>query len=65
MVAGDAIETYQEYLNDDYKTVAYDMDLYRQSRLMLKENFEVIVPGHSSIIDGGALVNSTFNLKHF
>jgi len=65
VVAGDAIETYQEYLNDDYKTVAYDMDLYRQSRLMLKENFEVIVPGHSSIIDGGALVNSTFNLKHF
>lgn len=65
VVAGDAIETYQEYLNDDYKTVAYDMDLYRQSRLMLKENFEVIVPGHSLIIDGGALVISTFNLKHF
>lgn len=65
VIAGDAIETYQEYLNDDYKTTAYDMDSYRKSRTILKDNFDVIVPGHSPIIDSGTLVHSTFNLKHF
>ena len=46
-------------------STAYDMESYRKSRLMLKENFEVIIPGHSPVIDGGTLVNSALNLRHF
>ena len=65
VIAGDAIETYQEYLNDDYQTVTYDEPSYRKSRTLLKDNFEIIVPGHSPIIEDGVLVNSTFHLKHF
>ena len=65
IVAGDAIKTYQEYLDDHYRADVFDKESYLLSKKLLKENFAVIVPGHASIIRDGMLNDSSFSLKPF
>lgn len=65
VVAGDAIETYQEYLNDAYQANSFDKDSYLLSRKLLKDTFQIIIPGHASIIEDGLLRESTLNLRPF
>jgi N-acyl homoserine lactone hydrolase len=64
-VAGDAIETYQEYLNDNYQADFFDEQSYLLSKKLLKDSFPVIIPGHASIIEDGFLRDSALSLKSF
>lgn len=65
IAAGDAIETYQEYLDDNYPANSFDKYSYLNSKKSLKEKFSIIIPGHASIIKDGILSDSTFSLKPF
>jgi N-acyl homoserine lactone hydrolase len=65
IVAGDAIETYQEYLDDNYPDNSFDENSYLLTKRSLKEKFSIIIPGHASIIEDGILNDSTFSLKSF
>ena len=65
IIAGDAIETYQEYINEGYKACCFDKTAYLYSKQVLKNEYSIILPGHSSIIEDGYLKDSTLSLKYF
>lgn len=64
IIAGDAIETYQEYLNADHVGDFFNADKYQTSRSLVKQ-YKTIVPGHSSVIEDGQLVDGSMELKFF
>lgn len=65
VLAGDAIETYQEYLDDSYLVECVDSAAYLLSKKRLKDNYSIIVPGHASMIEDGILRDSSFSLRYF
>jgi glyoxylase-like metal-dependent hydrolase (beta-lactamase superfamily II) len=65
IIAGDAIETYQEYLDPEYPVECFDGEKYRKSYSFIKENYSIIIPGHGSLIDVNSPVENTFELKTF
>lgn len=65
VVAGDAIETYQEYLDDSYPAECFDRATYLFSKKKLKDNYSMIVPGHAAVIENGILQNASLNLRYF
>ncbi len=64
IIAGDAIETYQEYLNSNHFGDSFNVDKYQISRNLVKQ-YKIIIPGHSSIIEDGKLVDGSLELKFF
>lgn len=65
IIAGDAIETYQEYLDPEYPVECFDNEKYRKSYSFIKENYPIIIPGHGSLIDVNRPIENTFELKFF
>ena len=55
ILAGDAIETYIEYLDENCNKECFDKNAYVSSKKQLKDNFPIIIPGHSSVIKDGIL----------
>jgi hypothetical protein len=48
-----------------YRTECFDKDSYLLSKKRIKDNFSVIVPGHSSVIEDGILKDSALILRYF
>lgn len=65
IIAGDAIETYQEYLSDKVPAGCYDEKEYKKTKRFITDNFNVIIPGHSSAIVGGKLLDDKLTLIYF
>jgi N-acyl homoserine lactone hydrolase len=65
IVAGDALETYREYLNPNYSGTHFDKIAYKKSVDFIKNNYDIIIPGHDSIIEGGKQKNFMRPLKIF
>lgn len=65
LIAGDAIETYQEYLDPTYQTEYINRDKYLQSFNYIKNNYPIIIPGHSTLIDTTKTFENSFELKIF
>lgn len=65
IIAGDAIETYQEYLDPNYSAEVSDKTSYLNSKNLIKDNYRIIVPGHAPIIEDGVLKDAVFSLKTF
>ena len=65
LIAGDAIETYQEFLDPTYQTEYENRDKYLQSFKHIKNNYTIIIPGHSTVIDTTKTFENSFELKIF
>jgi glyoxylase-like metal-dependent hydrolase (beta-lactamase superfamily II) len=65
LVAGDAIETYQEFLDPTYQTEYENRAKYLQSFKHIKKNYPIIIPGHSTVIDTTKTFENSFELKIF
>lgn len=65
ILAGDAIETYQEYLTDKAPAGCYDEKEYKRTKQFIASNFNVIIPGHSSAIVDGKLLDDKLKLIYF
>jgi N-acyl homoserine lactone hydrolase len=65
ILAGDAIETYQEYLSEKIPEDCHDKDDYIRTKRFIKNNFSIVIPGHSSAIIEGKQPNDKFKLIHF
>lgn len=65
IVAGDAIETLQEYRNPNYEDEHFDKVQYKKSYELIKNNYNIIIPGHDYIIEDGKRVGTPTQLKTF
>jgi len=65
IVAGDAIETLMEYQDVKMDISCFDVENYQKSKMFIKQNFDIIVPGHYSIIEKRNLVNKKSDLAYF
>lgn len=65
ILAGDAIETYQEYLSEKIPDDCYSKDDYIKTKQLIATNFDVIIPGHSSAIVGGELLDDKLRITYF
>jgi len=66
LIAGDAVETYNEYLNGPNKTDKhFNINQHLNSFKMIKENYPTIILGHGSVIKNGQLVGGDYQLKNF
>lgn len=65
IVAGDAIETLQEYLNPNYEDAHFDKIQYKNSYELIKNNYDIIIPGHDYVIEDGKRVGTPTQLKTF
>ncbi len=65
LIAGDAIETYQEYLDPTYQIGYVDKNKYLESFNYIKNNYSLIIPGHSSVINAKKPFENSFELKIF
>lgn len=65
IVVGDAIETYQEYITPNYRTECFNKDQYKKSFNLIKGNYDVIIPGHDTIIKKGRKKESEMPIKTF
>jgi N-acyl homoserine lactone hydrolase len=65
ILAGDAIETYREYLSDKIPRDCGDCAGYLKTKKFIKTNFDVVVPGHSSTIIKGKIPEDNLKLIYF
>lgn len=65
IVAGDAIETLMEYQDPEINVSCFDVNKYQESKMFIKRNFDIIIPGHHSIIEKNKLVDQKIDLTYF
>ena len=65
LVAGDAIKSLNDYLNINKYGNAQNPDKYIKTKENIKNNYDVIIPGHSDIIDKNNLCNSPLKFRIF
>lgn len=65
LVAGDAIKSLNDYLNSKEYGNAQNSDEYIKTKEKIKKNYDVIIPGHSDIIDKNNLCNSPLQFRIF
>lgn len=65
LVAGDAIKSLNDYLNINKYGNAQNPDKYIKTKENIKNNYDVIIPGHSDIIDKNNLCNSPLQFRIF
>ena len=65
LVAGDAIKSLNDYLNSKEYGNAQNPDEYIKTKEKIKKNYDVIIPGHSDIIDKNNLCNSPLQFRIF
>lgn len=65
LVAGDAIKSLNDYLNINKYGNAQNSDKYIKTKENIKNNYDVIIPGHSDIIDKNNLCNSPLQFRIF
>ena len=65
LVAGDAIKSLNDYLNINKYGNAQNPDKYIKTKEKIKKNYDVIIPGHSDIIDKNNLCNSPLQFRIF
>jgi glyoxylase-like metal-dependent hydrolase (beta-lactamase superfamily II) len=65
IVAGDAIETLMEYRDTEINVGYFDVESYQQSKAFIKQNFDIIIPGHCSVIEKAKLKDQTIDLTYF
>lgn len=65
LVAGDAIKSLNDYLNSKEYGNAQNPDEYIKTKEKIKKDYDVIIPGHSDIIDKNNLCNSPLQFRIF
>ena len=65
LVAGDAIKSLNDYLNINKYGNSQNPDKYIKTTENIKNNYDVIIPGHSDIIDKNNLCNSPLQFRIF
>lgn len=65
IVAGDAIKTFKDYQGAAPDIPPYDRSAFLKTRKYIVDNFDVIVPGHGSIIKQGRSRPNPINLNTF
>jgi len=66
LVAGDAIKTYKDYRNIELAdTKPYNYNQLVKTKRFIVDNFDVIIPGHSGIIEKGKKPLNRFNFFEF
>ena len=65
LVAGDAIKSLNDYLNSNEYGNAQNPEEYIKTKEKIKNNYDVIIPGHSDIIDKNSLHNSPLQIRIF
>ena len=65
LVAGDAIKSLNDYLSSNEYGNAQNPDGYIKTKENIKSNYDVIIPGHSDIIDKNNLCNSPLQFRIF
>lgn len=65
LVAGDAIKSLNDYLNSNEYGNAQNPDEYIKTKENIKNNYDVIIPGHSDIIDKNNLCSSLLQFRFF
>ena len=65
LVAGDAIKSLNDYLNSKEYGNAQNSDEYIKTKEKIKKKYDVIIPGHSDIIDKNNLCNSLLQFRIF
>lgn len=65
LVAGDAIKSLNDYLNSKEYGNAQNPDEYIKTKEKIKNNYDIIIPGHSDIIDKNNLNNSPLKIRIF
>ena len=65
LVAGDAIKSLNDYLCSNEYGNAQNPDGYIKTKENIKSNYDVIIPGHSDIIDKNNLCNSPLQFRIF
>jgi N-acyl homoserine lactone hydrolase len=65
ILAGDALKTYQDFLQEEYVQNAYNKEWAKKSKDFIKDNFNIIIPGHSGIIKDGNILDAKINLTYF
>ncbi len=53
VIVGDAIETLTEYNNKNQNTKCFDMIKYQETKEYIKNNFDIVIPGHDFVIEKG------------
>ncbi len=65
LVAGDAIKSLNDYLNSIEYGNAQNPDEYIKTKEEIKNHYDVIIPGHSDIIDKNNIHNNTLQFRIF
>lgn len=65
ILAGDAIETYHEYLSEKIPDDCYSQDAYIKTKQLIITNFDVVIPGHSPAIVRRKLLDDKLRLAYF
>lgn len=65
LIAGDAIKSLNDYLNSNEYGNANNPNQYIKTKEQIKNNYDIIIPGHSDIIDKNNLSNNPLQLKIF
>lgn len=66
IIAGDAVKTYQDFKNvNKSDIVPYNLKKFIATKKFIIKNFNIIVPGHSNIINEGKFTKKRFLLKYF
>lgn len=65
LVAGDAIKSLNDYLNSKEYGNAQNPEEYIKTKEKIKNNYDIIIPGHSDIIDKNNLNNSPLKIRIF
>lgn len=65
LIAGDAIKSLNDYLNDEEFENAQEPIECLRTKKKIKNNYDIIVPGHSDIIDKDNLKNIKLEIKIF
>ncbi len=62
--AGDAVKTFTDYLNPLTNSNSFNHSETIKTKTMIKNNFDIIVPGHSSVIQEG-MISKEIQLSWF
>lgn len=65
LVAGDAIKSLNDYLNNEEYGNAQNPNEYLKTKEKIKNFYDIIIPGHSDVINKQNLCNSTLQLRIF
>ena len=65
LIAGDAIKSLNDYLDDENYGNAQVPEQCIKTKKMIKEKYDIIIPGHSDIIDRNNLKNNILEFKVF